>query len=290
MADNANQGSLLGKIAAYTELLDKDPYSTIFVPLSEAYRQMGMLDDAVGIAKKGIMQNPAFPPGYVAHGRGLAQQGLSDEAAAEFDKALTLDRKNLAALKSLAKIRIQRGRLDEARKLLDQARGIKPDDGSVIKLLSVLARQMETVARPSVVGIAEKSAGEAEPSGTSAEPISTATIAEIYIRQGFPEKALKVYRDLLRADPQNGSLREKLIALKERLADVGLEELIPDMITAPAVVKLESSPFETVPDAAIAASDMTGTNSADESAGRSIAHIFANWLDSISKRREAHVQ
>ncbi len=285
MADNSDQGSLLGKIAAYTELLDKDRCSTIFVPLSEAYRQMGMLDDAVDIAKKGIMENPAFPSGYAVYGRVLAQQGLTDEAVAEFEKALILDRKHFAALKALAKIRIQQDNRGEARKLLEQAHRITPDDVAVVEMLAVLKKES---VEPSAPETAAGPSAPAQPANKATEPISTATIADIYIRQGFLVKALKVYRDLLRVDPHNDQLRQKLIALKERLAGEGAEEggvLIGDS----EVASLESSPLDAAPAAVIAETVMTEPDSLAEPACRSIVEIFAGWLDSVSRRREAHV-
>ena len=45
-------------------------------------------------------------------------------------------------------------------------------------------------------------------------PIATATIADIYIRQGFPEKALKVYGDLLQSEPNNHDVRMRYEALR----------------------------------------------------------------------------
>ena len=44
-------GSLVGKISSYLQIVSKDPHSTAFVPLSEAYRQIGLLDDALEAAR-----------------------------------------------------------------------------------------------------------------------------------------------------------------------------------------------------------------------------------------------
>ena len=106
MSENAAP-SLLGKIAGYTEILAKDPRSTIFVQLSEAYRQMGMLDDALEIASKGVRSLPSHAPGFTALGRIQAQRGARGEAVAAFEKAVELDRENLAALKGLASLKLQ---------------------------------------------------------------------------------------------------------------------------------------------------------------------------------------
>ena len=65
MTEQNQQSSLLGKVAAYTEILAKDPDSTIFVSLSEAYRKMGMLDEAKDVAERGLKKNPQFSPAYI---------------------------------------------------------------------------------------------------------------------------------------------------------------------------------------------------------------------------------
>lgn len=48
-------------------------------------------------------------------------------------------------------------------------------------------------------------------------PISTGTLAELYISQGFLKRAMRVYRDLLNADPENRELKKRLFDLKLRI-------------------------------------------------------------------------
>lgn len=207
--------SLLGKIAGYTEILSKDPRSTIFVQLSETYRQMGMLDDALEIALKGVQTHPTFAPGYTALGRIQVQQGARDKAASAFEKAVELDEQNLAALKGLASLRLQNGDNEQARVLLLRVADLKPDDEGVQNTLKRLTANSSVPISAGKTPPVQNS--NPSPPKTGA-PISTPTIAEIYIKQGFPKRALKVYRDLLEADPHNEVIRQKLIALKKRLA------------------------------------------------------------------------
>ena len=47
MTTASTGGSLIGKIGSYLQIVAKDPSSTAFVPLAEAYRQTGLLDDAL---------------------------------------------------------------------------------------------------------------------------------------------------------------------------------------------------------------------------------------------------
>lgn len=266
--------SLLGKIAGYTEILSKDPYSTIFVPLSEAYRQMGLLDDALEIASKGVQANPSYEPGYTAIGRTQAQRGAHDEAAAAFEKALELDRDSLAALKGLASIRLKTGEKEQARLLLLRAAALRPNDAAVHKTLRQLSGPASAPSSPSVEipQAARSSSPSPKSSPKAVAPISTPTIAELYIKQGFPKRALRVYRDLLESDPHNEAIRQKLIALKKRLAAGGRPVSAGD----PGVSAQDSDRVEAIP-----------AQPAAEAAG--YAEKLELWLTSIQKRRK-HVQ
>lgn len=337
MPQHATPGSLLGKIAAYTELLAKDPYSTIFVPLSEAYRQMDMLDEAVAVAQQGIMDNPAFAAGYVALGSAFAAQGLVDQAIGEFEKALILDNRHLPALKELAKIKMTRQDSAGARELLEQAKAIKGNDPEVLKLVAAVAPSQPAAAAPAASPAPEPPVPAPAPSfeidevqetvsapflsGKGVEPIATATLAEIYIRQGLPQKALKVYRDLLKVEPHNDQLRQRLILLKQQidgqevpaLGDETLlasesvegaapaEEVLSSEEPLPAGEFLaESSPdevsaFAPALEAEPAFSVLTEDTGAVEPgpavarSERAVPEVLTSWLDAIRRRRAAHV-
>ncbi len=48
-------------------------------------------------------------------------------------------------------------------------------------------------------------------------PISTVTLAELYVSQGFSKHALTIYRELLETDPDNADLRKRLYELKKAI-------------------------------------------------------------------------
>lgn len=262
MTRNAAAGSLLGKIAGYVEILAKDPRSTVFVPLAESYRQMGLLDEALDVATKGVKALPSFSPGYAILGRIQIQLGNVDAAAAAFERALLIDPENLMSLKGLARVRMQQGGQAAALKLVRRAVALKPDDTVAQKMLAALAVPLKTpdvAPPPGPVAVAEH---------PHADPISTPTIAEIYIRQGFFGRAMKVYRDLLQADPHNEEIRRKLIELKERIEAQKVAPA-PTAPAEPAVTMLDDVP---VP----AAEEVTETAQ---------LAVLTRWLDAINKRR-----
>ncbi|WP_020676413.1 tetratricopeptide repeat protein [Geopsychrobacter electrodiphilus] len=193
------QNSLLGKIAAYTEILASDPRSTIFVSLSEAYRKMGMLEDADAVATQGINELPDYCPGHVVLARIKCQQDDLKGSELSFTKALSLDSDNLAALVGFSRVCLLQERRAEARALLLRAREISPADSVINKLLLGLPESEpdpKTSVSPAELNV--------EPSSPiTSEPFESATLADLYRKQGLTSKALEIYRNLLVRDPDN---------------------------------------------------------------------------------------
>jgi len=57
-----------------------------------------------------------------------------------------------------------------------------------------------------------------EPPEETGGGLSTLTLAELYERQGYPEKAIEVYQRVLLKDPDNRAARDKIMALMHRMA------------------------------------------------------------------------
>jgi tetratricopeptide (TPR) repeat protein len=288
MSRNQSDAFLLNKIAGYTEILAKDPHAMVFVSLCEAYRQMGMLDEALDIAiKEGVRDLPLFSPGYTILAQIHAQRGALDEAASFFEKALSIDRKSPSALKGLARVLLLKGEKDRARELLKRATSLEPDDATVKKMLAVLETKSElpdSTSSSKAAASAESDASKVQSSTKTGDPVSTVTIAELYARQGFPKRALKVYRDLLQADPQNEEIRQKFVALGKQIdaenAQSRQEAQLADL-EVPFQGNVSSSPFMR---------PVLETPTAPEISGESeYLEVLKRWLDLIRERR-GHVQ
>lgn len=222
MANNSD-AVLQAKIAGYIDILAKDPHSTVFVTLSDAYRQLGRLDEALDIARKGIQGLPWFSPGHVVLGQILMARGETGEALGCFNKALTLDGESIAAFKGLAAIYCQKGQTDIARQVLERAEQIHPGNNSIRHMLNRLSAVTASANEPEAV---VPTADEDQPAEA---PIATTTIAELFVKQGLLSQACQVYRDILQADPDNAQVRAKLVELEGRLssdsqAEVAIEQ------------------------------------------------------------------
>jgi tetratricopeptide (TPR) repeat protein len=231
--------ALLGKMAGYIEMLVKDPYSTVFAALSDIYRTFGLHDEAIAVAQKGCEMVPSYSPGFVALGRALAENGDPAAASNAYRQALALDPVNLAALTGLASSCLGCGQSEEALELLTQAQSIDPDDKVVMQLFPVVKKLVAIPASSSAVQnslppllvseVVEEESSDPVVGAASLPPIATATLADIYIQQGFFERALKVFSGLLVEDPGNKEIRRRYDELLQQIhssAPTGSQEAV----------------------------------------------------------------
>lgn len=82
-------------IERYQLLLQKDPKSQVFAPLTEAYRKMGLLEEAFRIAVRGVQFNPNFGGGRIALAKVFMDRDNVPGAQAELEKAVDLSPDNI---------------------------------------------------------------------------------------------------------------------------------------------------------------------------------------------------
>lgn len=280
--------ALLGKMAGYIEMLVKDPYSTVFASLSDIYRTFSLHEEAVAVAQKGTELLPSYAPGFVSLGRALAETGEPAAASEAYRRALVLEPSNLAALTGLASCCLACGQGDESLSLLKQAQSIDPDDEVVIQLFPVVkklaavtsasfpvprAQPADTPLRDVSPSISKEHPKPVAIVTPPLPPIATATLADIYLKQGFFERALKVFADLLAEDPDNVEIRRRYDELRQQLSAPSKMESTESVTTLPGDVEPPEL-TRLLPDG-----DGKGT----------LVALYGRWLDAITRRR-ANVQ
>jgi tetratricopeptide (TPR) repeat protein len=201
-------------------------------------------------------------------GRAHYKLGNLGEALRAFNKALILDGENLTALKGLARVYRSKNLLEPARQVLERARQLYPESDSVRHMLSRLELPGEEVE--------PEAEQEAEPSVVD-PPIATVTIAELFVRQGLLSQACQVYRDILRAEPENEEVRQKLYAVERELAVEEPEPVEDRSVEIVQYPQTENSVTESPPAA-------EGRVAAEEP-----VVILQRWLATIRRRREQYV-
>jgi len=106
--------------------------------------------------------------------------------------------------------------------------------------------------------------------------ITTNTIAELYIKQGYPEKAIDIYKAILELDPTNSSANDKLLKLKSDIGGIECNATIKQSPQAPA----ESLATSDVP---VSAPQAHIINDIDSQIAR-----LEGWLGSIAQVGRRH--
>ena len=291
------------EIQRFEDMLAADPRSLSFAPLAELYRKLGLLDDAISVAKKGCQQHPDYPGGFFALGTACLDKGLKAEARSALERVVLLNPENLRAQKLLGQLYAETGENALAERALRQVLEQNPDDAESSLLLRSIAPEvgeehgeeeiiedlievleeepefeldsweqqvdprqvaapvvskifpsldapevaavaephelLEAFEAPEVPGdldvpevpevlevpeilegaegfeVAEAPEAPAEPAALlSRNPLTTATLAELYVSQGFLERAIVIYQELLAVDPENHAYRLRLAELR----------------------------------------------------------------------------
>jgi len=250
MAGSIGTSSLLSKIGEYEEELARNPASDIFVPLAEAYRKMGLLEEASAAIEKGLVHHGDLVAAHVAQGRIRAQQGDLEGAVFAFEQALQRDAQSIQGLKGLARVRLMQNAPRMAVPILKKLLQIRPDDPDVLKMKATCE--------------AQSAAEKKDPDRAQSTPIKTATMVDIYLKQGLHSEALTLCREILADNPDNDLIRTKAAEIEKLVAAgtlTGQPPATPDIAAG------------TVP----------------ESEKKTLEKILEDWLLAINKRR-SHVQ
>ncbi len=287
------------------------PGSHVFAPLADAYRKSGMLEEALQICDKGLAANPRYASGHVVHGKCLYDSKRPADAEAAFRRVLEIDEDNLVALKFLGVIHAERGDTSAARRYFEQILALDPDDRDIRRRLDDVeepagatptpAQAPTPPARPTAApaGSDTTPAATAAPSDddedafdlpdieddfegpaitlggeepSASDDIATVTLADIYAAQGYRDRALKIYHEVLKSQPGNDDVRRKIAALEGEVAAA------PE--PAPAEEPAPVAPAEAAPaPAPRSAPEPASGSQIDE--GRSYEQ-FKRWLRSVS--------
>jgi tetratricopeptide (TPR) repeat protein len=262
--------SFWADIKKFEEILAKDPQSYCFAPLSELYRKLGLLDDALSVARRGAEIHPEYIGGQIALGRAYFEKGLNSEAKLSLEKVAKATPENLLAQKLLYRIYRDEGDTPAAEKALSLLVAFNPEDLESREALEALRRspvaredeaaaaaedaaaglqavctteQHETateqpwdhavdVEDPAEAGLPlepdfsidewlDDTEEDMAESSDDAVPMPTATLAELYVSQGFYARALGVYEQIARQEPANADITARICAVNELMKQSG---------------------------------------------------------------------
>jgi len=184
---------------------DREPSSRAFMALSEEYRRLGRLAEAEKACREGLQRHPHYHSARVLLGRTLLEMDRLEESAAEFRAVLEVEPQNLLAGRLLAGIYRSQGHWEQALETFRGLQAFYPDDSEVRTQVYQLERGPGPASGdPSAIGGSGSFASPAEGA------LATNTLAEIYLRQGLVDRAIAVYENMLRADPDNQAVHHRM--------------------------------------------------------------------------------
>lgn len=125
-------------IEKYQLLLQKDPKSQVFAPLTEAYRKMGLLEEAFRIAVRGVQFNPNFGGGRIALAKVFLDRDNLPGAVSELERAVDLSPDNILAHSLLGECYLKSKRPKEALRAYKMVLFLAPNNDKAIKAVKKL--------------------------------------------------------------------------------------------------------------------------------------------------------
>lgn len=261
--------------------LAKSPDSFCFARLSEVYLKVGLVDDALHVARQGVMKHPGYLSGQRALSLACHAKGLNDEAKAALKMVTEAFPEDVPSQKLLGRLYAAAGNQDAARQAYQTALEFAPDDVECRIELGTLKRPSGVTAATFEPGeddeeiiedleiledldVLEEYQTESEfqfqealpDSATAAvphhDPLSTGTLAELYVKQGFVNKALEIYRAILVDNPADQAIAERVDELEALEAgpsepDSGIDDVFEEEAeyepasSAPAEIFIQES-------------------------------------------------
>ncbi len=201
---------LNAEIKMLQERYDRAPESRIFAPLADAYRKNGDVDKAIELCEKGLEGFPEYASAHVILGKCFYDKGATERSRAEFERVLEIDPENMVALKFMGDILMSEGDRDESISCYRRILAIDPTNEEVSDKL----KGLENEFREREIDLDD--ADTVKKSGQPGE-LATLTLAGIYAAQGYYNKALKIYKEVLDSEPDNTEAAEMIVKIEEMI-------------------------------------------------------------------------
>lgn len=125
----------------YLKQYQDDPKSRIFAPLAEAYRKIGLIDEAIEICREGLQHHPTFVGGKVALSRALFEKKRHKDVRDLLRTVIDEIPDNLMAQRLLADSSLVLGFLEEALTAYKMILYFNPTDSEVAEIVQELETQ-----------------------------------------------------------------------------------------------------------------------------------------------------
>jgi tetratricopeptide (TPR) repeat protein len=209
-----------GDYAKIVSLLESVPDNrmdpALLYLLGSSYAQTRELGKAEGVFKKALEREPDSEDIRGAYAQTLIAEGKMEEARAQLLEVVKSDPQSPMAYVRLAQLDRQMGNFDDARKELEQARGLSPDDLQIPFQEAVLEDTLGNEAKAisllqDVLKKTEKSDGNYNPAEANNRAIYLQRLGTIYRAQEDYDKAIEAYQQIVALGGDQAPRGEALI-------------------------------------------------------------------------------
>ena len=125
-------------IEKYQIMLQRDPKSQVFAPLAEAYRKLGLMEEAFQICVKGTKYNPHFAGGHIAFAKILMARNELKTAEKELEQAVQLSPENIMGYQLMGECQMALKNPKEALKAFKMILFLSPNHEKAQKYVKTL--------------------------------------------------------------------------------------------------------------------------------------------------------
>lgn len=284
------RASFWADIKSYEERLARNPDSYLFARLSDAFLKLNLVDDALYSARQGVAKHPSYVAGQRALALACYAKGLVDESRQALEAVAAAVPEDAETQKLLGRVLRSSGDREGAERVYRVVLDFFPDDAECLEELRTLVppppaavpeissealpQQEEEIIDLADADILLEEVTEESPVSAAIphhDPLSTATLAELYVKQGFLSKALEIYRSLVSEDPINS-------AALARIAELESLQVLQEPAPGNDVVSTYEAPALAVQEPSLLPPGIPAQGEAD-----AVISTLEGWLDSIRR-------
>ncbi len=127
-------------IEEYQKILAMDPNSKVFAVLGEAYRELGIIEQAENILRRGISKHPKYAAGYLVLAKIFVQKKQFEDAIKLLTRAVELSPDNLLGYQLLGETHLQMKNPKEALKAYKMALFLNPTHTRSLQVVKSLEK------------------------------------------------------------------------------------------------------------------------------------------------------
>jgi len=185
----------------YAKVLEDNPASDCFVPLSQLLMIKRKTDEALKVLTRGILHNKENVTARYLRGKIYLDRWMVDKARKEFEMVVRLEPGNIDASKALLQIYSSKGNFGDALNLARNLCFCHPNNKEVKNLFNQI-KEIDSVGKNGKRNF-RSAIYLAENKSCQNNDLATETLANLYFNQGHYDQAVQILDILLQQDPFN---------------------------------------------------------------------------------------